>query len=233
MSKIEAILNYQKTDAKLRKLEVEVENSADYKRAAQARDAFNDAKKRAETSEQNAREILQRFETITSAYAESQKKLEEIESSSVAGIDEANAEKLRAQTAKVIGHLQRLEKEIGTLNGYIGDVIKKNDDAHKQGSKLRTVFNESKAKYEALKQSKEPEMAKYRAELEEIAKNTDKKHLDMYLALRKDKVLPAFVTLSAGLCGGCVMDLSMNALSKLKTDGMIECEHCRRIIYLG
>jgi len=236
MGKFTAMLQYQAADARLRKLEVEIENHSDYVRAVKARELFEDAKRRAENTEQKADELLKHYEKMLAVYADGQKKLEDIEVTAAAGIAADNVDKIRTAVSKIGDLLSRLEKEIGQLSSHLENILRVNDTARKDGSKFRTIFDDSAAKYKKFKSTKTPEIDALNKELAALAAGVDKRLLDHYNALRKDKVLPAFVTLEktekSWSCSGCRMDLPMDTLSKLKADGMIECDNCRRIIYM-
>ena len=77
----------------------------------------------------------------------------------------------------------------------------------------------------------EPKQEELRKELEKLSKDIDKEKLEAYLKRRHDKIFPVLVSLNGNACGGCHMELSMAAISKLKETGIHICENCKRIIY--
>ncbi|MDR3317908.1 MAG: C4-type zinc ribbon domain-containing protein [Clostridiales bacterium] len=233
MSKFEGILSYQRLDARLRELEKEIEKSEDYKRATAAKEAYSDAKKRAEISEQRAGDVVAHFDKLGNIYADTLKRLEELELNVLPnGLTEENAEKYKTQINKLNERLSAIEKELNAIGQRNDEIARINEDARKSGTRSRGVFNESKEKFEAFKKEREPTMDELRAQLDKMSKGIDKKLFDAYQALRKDRVLPAFVTLERpNSCSGCRMEISMQSVSKLKADGTVECENCRRIIY--
>ena len=71
--------------------------------------------------------------------------------------------------------------------------------------------------------------------LKAIAKDVEKEFIDKYIALKKDKKIPAFVKFDSKvhMCSGCNMELSADTLSKLKKQGdWTECPNCGRILFI-
>ena len=66
---------------------------------------------------------------------------------------------------------------------------------------------------------------------QEIAKTIDPKLMEQYTKRRKDNIFPVMVPVRDSSCGGCHMELPVSMMNKLKEDGILSCEHCRRIIY--
>ena len=87
------------------------------------------------------------------------------------------------------------------------------------------------AKYNELKEARQPEMEKIKAELEELKKKVDPALMEKYLKKRGEKMYPVFYEVSDKLCGACNMELSMAAQSKLKNGEIIECEQCHRLLF--
>ena len=66
-----------------------------------------------------------------------------------------------------------------------------------------------------------------------LEKQIDANLLSKYKHLRQDKIFPVFVPLNSNACGGCSMALPAALMNKLKENGYLECEQCRRYIYIS
>ncbi|MCL2751827.1 MAG: hypothetical protein FWE62_03625 [Firmicutes bacterium] len=231
MSKYDAILKYQEIDLRVRKHEMNIERSEDYKRAKAAQDVFQAAKKTSEECEKKAEEAVAHFAKLQSFLADIERKTEELDSEKPSA---ENYGVLKDSVDKVYKSLSKVEGDLDIINKRITDVGKNYDDSLKKGKTARTAFNDAKAKYMDLKTAEDAEIDKLRAELDKIAQSVEPALYERYRALRKDKVLPAVIcvdTKQSGLtCTGCMMELSVNAKSRLTSVGMIECENCRRLI---
>ena len=50
--------------------------------------------------------------------------------------------------------------------------------------------------------------------------------------MKEKGIFPVYVPLEDVFCGGCKVELSLNFIEKLKTNKMLACEHCNRIIMM-
>ena len=67
----------------------------------------------------------------------------------------------------------------------------------------------------------------------EIQKTLDSSTLNRYKSLRQDNIFPVYVPLvNDCMCGGCRMELPSNNVERLKKEKTLECDSCRRIIYI-
>lgn len=231
---IESILSYQETDIELRKLEEEVERSEDYKNAIKARSAYNEAKKKSETAEKEAEKITKYFQHYKNATEELLKQAAELEALANEEQDEHGLDVLSEQLDKLYAKLTAAEGDINKISKHAEDVVKVSANAKTVGAKMREEYNTNRIKFEELKNSVEPKMQEIREKLNAIENSAgfDRKLLEKYTALRRDKKLPAFVPLTEdSRCRGCMMELPMNKLTVLKSETITECESCNRIIY--
>ncbi|HEY8418913.1 MAG TPA: hypothetical protein VIL03_00525 [Clostridia bacterium] len=230
---LEKILAYQEQDLALRSLELQIEKSKDYAIAEKAKENFIKLGNIAKQTEKVASDLYDRYKKLESYINGVTSKLEELEKVLEMDLSDKNLEKVEDQIKKLQSNLSALEKELIKLPKNIEETVKRNEDARKEGANMRHVFNEAKQKFDALKEELAPKIQEYKTKLAELAKGIDKEIFAKYQALRKDKVLPAIVKAVDGAnCGGCGMQLSAAAVTRLKEKGLIECESCRRVIYL-
>ena len=85
--------------------------------------------------------------------------------------------------------------------------------------------------YEKEEADIKPQLDKIYSELKTLEKEVEPRVLSKYKSIRQDRIFPVLVPLMDKSCGGCMMELSYAAQAKLKEQGYLECEHCRRMIY--
>ena len=231
--KLDKILAYQEQDLELRRLELTIENSKDFAIAEQAKAKFLNLGNIAKKTENNAAVLYRNYKKLEVYVDTVSSKIDELEKVLEMELSDDNLEKVGAQIKKLIDNLNAVEKELFNISKNIDEITRKNEEARKQGANMRHTFNEAKHRFDTLKNDVEPKIDEYKKRLAELAKGIEKDLFLRYQNLRKDKVLPAFVNVIDGnRCGGCRMEQSIATIAKLKEKGMIECESCRRIIYL-
>lgn len=231
--KLDKILSYQEKDMELRKLEQIIEQSKDFSIAEQAKTKFLNFGNVAKITEKNAMVIYNNYQELEKYITVNAQKIDELEQIITKDLSDENLNKVYEQIKKLQSNLNNIERELVKFPQKIEEITHKNEEARKQGASLRHIFNEAKGRFDALKNETQPKINEYKAKLNEYAKGIEKDLLQKYVALRKDKVIPAFVKVYDGnRCGGCRMEQSMASIAKLKEKGMIECESCRRIIYM-
>lgn len=231
--KLDKILAYQEQDLKLRRLELSIEKSKDFAIAEQAKSKFINLGNIAKNTENNAAVLYKNYKKLETYVSTVSSKIDELEKVLEMELSDDNLQKVSIQIKKLMDNLNAVEKEIFNMHKNIDEISRKNEEARKQGADMRHTFNEAKQRFDALKNEVDPKIDEYKNKLAELAKGIDKDLFSKYQNLRKDKVMPAFVNVvDSNRCGGCRMEQSMVTIAKLKEKGMIECESCRRIIYL-
>jgi predicted nucleic acid-binding Zn-ribbon protein len=231
--KLDKILAYQEQDLELRRLELKIEKSKDFAIAEQAKAKFINLGNIAKNTENNAAVLYKNYKKLEGYVNTLSSKIDELAKVLEMELSDDNLQKVGDQINKLSSNLSAIEKEIYNMPQNIDEISRTNEEARKQGASMRHTFNESKKRFDALKDELEPKIDEYKKKLSEMSKGIEKDLFLRYQSLRKDKVLPAFVSVIDGnRCGGCRMEQSMAAIAKLKQKGTIECESCRRIIYL-
>jgi|GEM_PF-1558501 len=231
MADVSAMLKYQELDMQVLRAEIEVEKSAERKAAVASHNAVTQAKEQAAAVEKQAEELIKFFEKTLAFYNENGKKIDELQKKFEQNPEGEEYDNYKGMLKKMLDSFSRLEQ---TLSGYdksIKDALTKFAAAKAAAQKAMAEFKESRKMYDALRQEKQPQLDKLRAEMLGLQKQLDKDLFSRYAALRRDKTLPPVVKLMDKSCAGCRMELSMATVSELKQKGAIECEFCHRIIY--
>ena len=230
MSAIQELLEYQKTDGELRKIEQELAASEERKKYAQARNFIKNAE--GKIAAQDARavelknlrdELLARVEEIGKAIAEYSDLDEMVEGGGDVSFYKKNAQTMLERLRAAKAEFNKLMGEIETLSAEYKKMMEQGKAASKQ-------YKEYAEKFKAVQASRANEVNAINARLAEIAGRIPAETLERYKQKRKENVFPVLVPLTNGMCV-CGMDLSLAQQGRLQGGNVIECEHCRRFIY--
>lgn len=229
---IKKILEYQDKDKKVINLERKLSSSEDLKIYQSMLDVAKDAQARSANLDKNAEDVINEYNSLKKAFEDNQNILDNLEKRDLKNLDEKAIQEIKEITNKVVSNLNYLEKKIMAQADSVKKILDEFDNTKKRYGVAKAKHADHKQKYELEKQKLEPEIQKIQAELKELEKGIDKELLTRYKAKRTDKFFPIFVPLRGASCGGCMMELSKAQIEKLKKNGILECENCRRYIYL-
>ncbi len=224
------LLEYQKVDAQLRKIEQAVSASEAQKKFAQANKFMKSAPERFEVQDKRAAELtalreslIRRAEDIGKQIAEYSDVDEMVEGGGDVSFYKKNAQAL-------LDRLRALKSEIQKLNSDIAATVEEYDRFKKQGAAMQKQYKEYKAKRDELVGSHKEEVNALRARLAEIAKKIPEDILAKYQQKRKENIFPIIAPLNGNMCI-CGMDFPLALQEKLAGGNVVECEHCRRFVY--
>lgn len=226
------ILEYQKIEGMIIKLENELAKSSDREKAAEIQKELKTHHSRLVILEENAKKVNAAYTLAIKKYQEYNEKLSELEKM----LDEVSADKLDfyEKAYKDFMNISNgLEKEIAKLHNDIQQISHEYEEIIKRSKVGREKFDVYKAKYTKLKNELEPQIAENKEKLSKLQKEIDAKLYQRYAQKRESRIFPVFVPLSENKCGGCRMEISASKLGAMKGNefGVIECENCARIIY--
>lgn len=224
------LLEYQKVDAQLRKIEQAVSASEAQKKFAQANKFMKSAPERFEVQDKRAAELtalreslIRRAEDIGKQIAEYSDVDEMVEGGGDVSFYKKNAQAL-------LDRLRALKSEIQKLNSDIAATVEEYDRFKKQGAAMQKQYKEYKAKRDELVGAHKEEVNALRARLAEIAKKIPEDILAKYQQKRKENIFPIIAPLNGNMCI-CGMDFPLALQEKLAGGNVVECEHCRRFVY--
>ena len=226
------ILEYQKTEGAIIKLETELSKSGDREKAAQIQQELKNYHSRLLILEENAKKVNAAYSKAIAKYQEYNEKLAELEKQ----IDTASDDNydLYEKAYKDFASIATgLEREIAKLHNEIQSISHEYEEIIKKSKVGREQFDKYKEKYTKLKTELEPKINALKSDLVKIQKDVDSKLLQKYNQKRENKIFPVFVPLADNKCGGCRMEISASKLGTMKKNdgGVSECENCGRIIY--
>ena len=123
----------------------------------------------------------------------------------------------------------KTEKELADLNKKITDMSNKLSNLGRSVSKSSMQVNQILKDFE--RSTIEPQIEQIKSQLASLEKQVEPRLMARYKQARHDGIFPVFVSLENNSCGGCRMELSAAYKNKLKEQGYVECEQCKRLIY--
>ncbi len=225
------ILEYQKRDSEIFKLERQLNNNENKKIYTQMISVVKDAQNQSAALEAQAGQIIASYENLKKSYLDNSKS-----TGAVAGknIDSLSVEELSAMenvTQTILNNLSILEKKLLGEAEKVRTVLQEFENAKKRYNLARDKYNSHKQAFDEESKSIQPQIDEKNKELKSLENGIDPSLLAKYKQKRLERIYPVFVPCTDKTCGGCRMELPSASLSILKKDGILECEHCRRIIY--
>lgn len=228
---LEAILEYQKKDGELVKIEKEISESKAKKVVNQMVGIVKDAQQKIVSTEKNANVLIKNYEELSKSFLSQQKlannylKLKlETEDTEVLAEYEKN---IKDATTNILV----LQKNIAKLSKNISETLKQFEQYKNEVIEAKKKHAQGMSAYQKLLESRTKEIESLKKELLSLEKKVEPKLLAKYKKMREDKKFPIFVPLLNNSCGGCSMGLAVSQVNKLEEKGMLECENCHRIIY--
>lgn len=226
------ILNYQAVEAKINKLEKELNANGTKTALANMVTAIKQEQNTLLELEDKAKEIFDGFEKCKAEYAKAEEILEKLIATSVDDKNEKEIAELNKKITDMTNKITTLGRNISQLSMQANQILKDFDKAKNNIITSKGKHKQAKEEYDKQVASIEPQIAELKKELASLEKKVDSKVMERYKKARQDGIFPVFVPLKDGVCGGCRMSLSAAYNSKLKEQGYVECEQCRRLIYL-
>ncbi len=225
------LLEYQKVDERLRRIEQEMAASEERKKYVQAKKFMEAARERLEAQDRHAvelkamrEELIRRVDDTTKAIAEYNDLDEMLEESG----GDLSFYKKNAQALA-----ERLRAIKADLNALIAEITRASEEYEKfkkQTIAMQRQYKEYSEKFKALRNSRADEVREINAQLAALAEKIDPAIIERYQSKRKERIFPVIVPLNNWMCM-CGMELPLLHQSELAGGNMIECEHCHRIIY--
>lgn len=225
------ILEYQKLDSQLVKIERQLKDNSNKKTANKMHDSIRESQSRSLKLEQKAGSILTEIEKVKKQFKVQQDKMAEFSSKDLDSLSKEEIEKLSLLKDKLAQNLAILERNISSLAETINAVLADFNKTIKVFNNCKEQYAKSKNAYEedvkAVTQSQE----EIKNKLQALSKDIEPKVMEAYLKRRKENIFPVVVPLVNNSCGGCHIELPYANISKLEDEGILTCEHCHRLIY--
>ncbi len=227
------ILEYQKLDSQLVKIERQIKDNTNKKNANKMHENMREAQSRSLKLEEKAGSILSEIEKIKKQFKIQQEKMEEFASKDLEKLTTEELNKLSVLKDKLAQNLSILERNLSSLAETVNAVLSDFNKTIKTFNNSKEQYNKSKTDYENDIKSVEDSKKEIEDKLKSLSKGIDNKIMDAYQKRRKENIFPVVVPLVNNSCGGCHIELPYANISKLEDEGILTCEHCHRLIYKG
>lgn len=228
---VQAMLNYQKVDQKLYKLDRELASCDERKEYVKLKKYMESAEEKLDALEARATSLKAEAIELTKRYLAAEETLKEFDNMDESIEEGADIGFYKKKASSILETIKKFRSDLAALNKAIEETSAEYQDLKAKVIENQKRYAEAKAKYKEVKDSRADERAAIEAELAEVAKKADEALLNTYLTKRKEKIFPVLVEFSDGRCPACSMDIPIANQSVLSSGGTIECEHCHRIIY--
>lgn len=238
--KFDTILEYQKIDSEIVKIERDVASSEKYRAVSSLSKQFEAAKSDMHSINDEVTAALNVFDKAKTAFEELREQIDDLASVDVTVVDAfSTIEYYERQINSLYERYTALEKECIRIQNLVGDLIKRRMATMARG---RELGEQKKDAYEAFYKFREPYMeksdrlkAQMKALESKIALDAPEL-LEKYKNLRASNKMPALVEYEARdeRCPRCCgMEISFATADKLKVSGSyIECPNCHKILYV-
>lgn len=223
------LLEYQKLDAKLLKLNKELENNPSKQMLNKAVAIVKDEQARLLELDSKARTVVANYEKCKEEYEKAYNSFNAL--SQNAETSEEKLSKNLDELNKLVSSLTLLERTLSSQAELVTSIIKNFETCKNNIVVYRNKHKECKQKVEEYEKNLTPQIEDVKSQMSKVEKLIDKDFLAKYKHLRQDRIFPVLVPLNQNACGGCSMSLSSAHINKIKTNGYLECEQCRRYIY--
>ena len=225
------ILNYQATEAKLIKLQRELNNNKAKDSLAKMVATVKQEQANLITLENQAKEIFDGFEKCKGEYAQVEKALEKLIATPIDDKGEKELADLNKKITDMANKLSNLGRSVSKSSMLANQILKDFERVKKNIIISKEKHKQAKEEYDKVLATLEPQVEEVKKQLASLEKQIDAKIMARYKQSRNDGIFPVFVPLNGQSCGGCSMSLSAAYESKLNANGYVECEQCRRLIY--
>ena len=229
--KIEKILEYQKKDFDIIKLERQLDNNEDKKIYQSMIGIVKDAQNKSTSLDKEASALIQEYKNLEKTYNENLKSCGVVLNTKLDKVSEEDLTNVGAVASDIINNMSILEKKLMYLAERVNSILGEFENTKKRYNVAKQKYSAHKSAYEKKQSELLPEIEKKKQEIKKLESGIDPVYLAKYKQRRADKIYPVLVPLIDKTCGGCRMELPSASLQKLKENGFLECEHCRRIIY--
>ena len=232
--KFDSMLEYQKIDSELVKIERELNNSTEKEKASALNAKIKTAGDNMAKFQSEADELNLNAEKLAANVGKYESEVKEIADSISDVQDEQEIEYYEKVLAGLSEDVNKLLRELQRVSARIDQVKDNSDNLTRQAVQLNEQYKVALQSYQGLKLKLQNEGRPVMEKLKAVEKNIDPKFILMYKRCMAARKLPAFVEYAGDGSCYCGMNLPNDCIGKLKEDGdFVECPNCGRIVILN
>ena len=232
--KFDNMLDYQKIDSELVKIERELNGSTEKEKASALNAKIKTAGENMAKYQNEAGELNMNAEKLVANVQKYESEVNEIADSISDVQDFQEIEYFEKVLAGLTEDVNKLLRELQKVSSRIDQVRDNSDNLTRQAVQLNEQYKVALQNYQALKLKLQNEGRPVMEKLKNLEKEIDPKFIQMYKRCRSAKKLPAFVEYAGDGSCYCGMNLPYDCIGKLRGDGdFVECPNCGRIVILN
>lgn len=228
---LKSLLDYQKKDAELIKLEKQLSNNENKKIFSQMITVVKDAQNKSSALEKQAGDLLKEYQELKNTYENNIKSANIIVNKKLETASDSDLDTIEEIAANIINNLTIMEKKLLQQAESVNRVLTAFNETRKRYNLARDKYNKHKELYDKESGDLQLQINEKTKEVKKLESSVDADILTKYKQRRKEVDFPVIVPVIDKTCGGCHMELPSAFLANLKSKGVLECEHCHRYIY--
>jgi len=227
----EDFIEYQKLDRELRQLKHQLSSDPARQELNSLAQATKSLQNKLVELDNQASTSIKEYEKCRADYTKLFATFETFQSKDASKLTPTEINNGVTKLNNLVNQLSNMERLLSAQAENISSILKSFDYCKKNIVSNKQKYLDTKQKCEGQEKDLAPQMEKIKKAMAQMESKLDPKILSHYKSLCQEKTWPVFVPLTGGACGGCTMGLSAALLNKVKENGYIECEQCRRYIY--
>lgn len=228
---LKPLLDYQKKDAELIKLEKQLNNNENKKIFSQMITVVKDAQNKSGALEKQAGDLLKEYQELKKNYENNIKSANIIINKKLETASDTDLETIEEIATNIVNNLTIMEKKLLQQADSVNRVLSAFNETRKRYNLARDKYTKHKELYDKESGDIQLQINEKTKEVKKLESGVDADLLAKYKQRRKEVDFPVIVPVLDKTCGGCHMELPSAFLANLKQKGVLECEHCRRYIY--
>ena len=227
------LLEYQKLDGKILSLKRGFQNDAANQTLKKVQALKKESQSKLLELDEKAKSALQEFEKNKKEYEKGVEELNKLVKQDDPDLTEDQMNKNMAKANQLVSFLGQLERTVSSQADNVSSISEQAKLLSNSIRQYQQKEKELKQQVANLEENLKPQLEEIKQQKAKLEKDIDANLLNKYKHIRQDKIFPVFVPLNNSSCGGCSMQLPAAFITKLKSAGYLECESCRRFIYLA
>ena len=228
---LQAILQYQETDAKLYKLEREIAGCDERKEYVKFKKFLESAPEKLDALETKATALQSEAAELTQKCIRTEESLNDFENLDELVTGGADIAFYKKKAQAVADQLKKLKADLTALMANIKATDEEYKKLKKQVLSAQKQYADATEKYNAVKAARDPERKELEETLSKLEKAVPAEMLEVYRTKRKEKIFPVVGEMVGTRCPFCSMEPPLAARNKLTGGASIECDNCHRIIF--
>ena len=228
------LLEYQEEDKKLKAIEDSLKGNEDYKKYNVSVRFLKTVGETRTQIEDKAKYLLSVLDDLGNKYARLQEEKAEFDDIDDAQ-DETTVAFLKKKSQELTKAFADLEKEIDKLNQEMAELVAQYKKLSGETKVMKEQYEKSKGAVAEMQKTVEKDKAQITAKLTKIGKEIPPELMAKYQAARKTNKFPLVYVIDGSdlrHCVACGTEFSALSIATLKKDKFIECENCRKLIFL-